>query len=207
MAIKERTYVMDELGDPDAPIGSRLWCLYVSNEIRKTYYDKTQLGARLSNLVESFKEHQGWQELGFFTWEIYCEKRLQISVDKLDTEARARVAAMASNPRHIMEDTETGKRFGRGIDNDNYNDLSQGTSAEYLTARIARDRPDILEAMRQGAYRSVRAAAIDAGIIDKNKTPFQLPKDPSKAGRYLAKHVDAEWMLACYEAFMNSLEA
>ena len=66
--MKERSYLMDELGDPDAPIGSRLWCLYVSNEIRKTYYDKTQAGARLKNLVETFTEQQGWQELGFLTW-------------------------------------------------------------------------------------------------------------------------------------------
>ena len=86
--MKERTYLMDELGDPDAPIGSKLWCLYVSNEIRKTYYDKTQLGARLKNLVETFTEHQGWQELGFLTWEKYCESRLQIAADKLETEAR-----------------------------------------------------------------------------------------------------------------------
>ena len=86
--MKERSYLMDELGDPDAPIGSRLWCLYVSNEIRKTYYDKTQAGARLKNLVETFTEQQGWQELGFLTWEKFCEAKLQIAADKLETEAR-----------------------------------------------------------------------------------------------------------------------
>jgi hypothetical protein len=34
----------------------------------------------------------------------------------------------------------------------------RGTSAEYYTARIARDRPDILEEMKAGKYKSVRAA-------------------------------------------------
>jgi len=34
-----------------------------------------------------------------------------------------------------------------------------GTDADYLTARIARDRPDILDRMKQGAYQSMRAAA------------------------------------------------
>jgi len=33
-------------------------------------------------------------------------------------------------------------------------------SADYLTARIARDRPDILEHMKAGAYKSVRAGAL-----------------------------------------------
>jgi hypothetical protein len=42
------------------------------------------------------------------------------------------------------------------------NTLIRGsTNADYLTARIARDRPDILERMKAGEYPSVRAAAID----------------------------------------------
>jgi hypothetical protein len=40
-----------------------------------------------------------------------------------------------------------------------------GNDLNYLTARIARDRLDILERMKAGEYRTVRQAAIDAGII------------------------------------------
>jgi hypothetical protein len=204
--MKERSYLMDELGDPDAPIGSKLWCLYVSNEIRKTYYDKTQLGARLKNLVETFTEHQGWQELGFLTWEKFCESRLQIAAEKLETEARNRVVEIAANARPIMTAAEIGEMGKNNTPNNNYNyGLTQGTSADYLTARIARDNPEVLEGMKQGKYRSVRAAAIDAGIIDPDKARrYQLPTDPSAAGRYLAGRVDAEWMLECYDAFMKA---
>jgi hypothetical protein len=47
------------------------------------------------------------------------------------------------------------------------------TNATYLTARIARDRPDILERMQAGEYTSVRAAAIEAwrGCHRKNDNP------------------------------------
>jgi len=38
-------------------------------------------------------------------------------------------------------------------------DADYGTNADYLTARIARDRPDILDGMKAGEYTSVRAAA------------------------------------------------
>jgi Arc/MetJ-type ribon-helix-helix transcriptional regulator len=48
-------------------------------------------------------------------------------------------------------------------------------SASYLTARIARDRPDILKKMKAGEYKSVRAAARDAGIL-KLASPFDLLK-------------------------------
>jgi len=41
--------------------------------------------------------------------------------------------------------------------------LIRGNNPEYLTARIARDRPDILERMKAGEYKSVRAAGKDGG--------------------------------------------
>jgi hypothetical protein len=45
-------------------------------------------------------------------------------------------------------------------------------SADYLPARIARDRPDVLERMRAGEFRSVRQAAIAAGIVRESpRTP------------------------------------
>jgi hypothetical protein len=40
-----------------------------------------------------------------------------------------------------------------------------GRGADYLTARIKRDRPDIAERMQRGEFRSVRAAAIEAGAF------------------------------------------
>lgn len=46
-----------------------------------------------------------------------------------------------------------------------------GTTADYLTARIARDHPAILDRMKAGEFKSVRAAAIEAGIV---KVPTAL---------------------------------
>jgi hypothetical protein len=43
--------------------------------------------------------------------------------------------------------------------------VNYGHAADYLARRIARDRPDILQKMKEGQYRSVRQAAIAAGII------------------------------------------
>jgi hypothetical protein len=37
--------------------------------------------------------------------------------------------------------------------------------ADYLTARIARDNPDILQRMKAGEFKSVRQAAKVAGIV------------------------------------------
>jgi len=204
----ERDYLLDELGDGDAPIGSKSWALWLSNEIRKTYYDKQQTGERLRGLIETFKTQQAWHVFGFLTWEAYCEKRLQLAAQDLDAEARDRVKRFAENATPLK--TNGGDRQSDIFQSYNCKTENMecgGNDSEYLTNRIARDRPDILERMKAGEYRSVRSAAIDAGIIDPDKTKrYQLPTDPTKAGRYLAERVDAEWMLACYDAFMKASE-
>ena len=55
------------------------------------------------------------------------------------------------------------------------NSTRGGTSADYLTARIKRDRPDIAERMQRGEFRSVRAAAIEAGLVSR-PDPMQQAK-------------------------------
>jgi len=42
--------------------------------------------------------------------------------------------------------------------------------SDYLTARIARDHPEVHERMKNGEFSSVRQAAIEAGIIDDIRT-------------------------------------
>ena len=165
--------MMDELGDPDAPIGSRLWLLYVANEIRKTLYDNHQTGRRLKDLVEVFKEHAGWQEFGYLTWEEYCTKRLQTEAEKVESEVRLR--AHGTN-QHTSGDNNCNVQM---IEH-------QGNSADYLTARIARDHPDILEAMKRGEYRSVRQAAIAAGIVQPT-VRYSVPDDPIAAARLFCR--------------------
>ena len=63
---------------------------------------------------------------------------------------------------------------GNGRRGDNITS-TRGTSADYLTARIKRDRPDIAERMQRGEFRSVRAAAIEAGLVSR-PDPMQQAK-------------------------------
>jgi len=45
------------------------------------------------------------------------------------------------------------------------NSTGKGTSADYLTARLKRDHGDIFQRLADGEFRSVRQAAIAAGIV------------------------------------------
>ena len=54
---------------------------------------------------------------------------------------------------------------GRGHTTKPHEKAKAGNRSDYLVARIARDRPDILARMKTGEFASVREAARAAGII------------------------------------------
>ena len=68
---------------------------------------------------------------------------------------------------------EAGAKGGRGNKARNMITGFRGTASTYLTRRIARDHPDIHERMQSGEFRSVRQAAIEAGIV-KVPTPLEV---------------------------------
>jgi hypothetical protein len=65
-----------------------------------------------------------------------------------------------------------------------------GTNADYLTRRIARDHAEIFERMKAGEYRSVRAAALDAGII--HPTTTIRTDDPHAIAATLSRQLDPD---------------
>jgi len=208
------TKPLDELGDLTAPIGSRKWLLGVANEIRKTLYDKEQTGRRLQDLIEVFKEHAGWQEFGYFTWEEYCTKRLQTEPEKVDTEATLREKA-GGVPGNVNNPTGN-NQYKRVDDSDNYQNhpaeegkrqksLGElaGTSAAYTLARLKRDEPSLYERVKRGEL-SANAAAIEAGWRNP-KTRYSLPDDPQAAGRYLAERVDREWFDMLIDTYYKAI--
>ena len=60
---------------------------------------------------------------------------------------------------------------------------------DYLTARLARDHPGILERMKAGEFKSVRAAALEAGIV---KRRISVPLDPTGAAGVIWRHFSRE---------------
>jgi len=58
----------------------------------------------------------------------------------------------------------------------------RGETVSYLRARLARSRPDLLERLERGEFRSVRAAAIEAGFV-KPRAVVSIPLDREKAAK------------------------
>jgi hypothetical protein len=87
----------------------------------------------------------------------------------------ADVPEAAADARTLADHGEVGRGRDRVDDVNSIEKIQGGNSTNYLTARIARDRPDILERMKAGEFKSVRAAAIEAGIARKE---FRCQSDP-----------------------------
>jgi len=142
-------------------------------------------------------EHrQGYRALGFASLDEFCgapaprglgRPRPQID-EEIGLRLQAQRQAELAQPlqAHGGAYTKTGGRGNKLHYNCNVVSPQNGNSASYLTARIARDRPDVLERMKAGAYRSVRAAAIDAGIV-KDEKRLRVPYDPARAARALRR--------------------
>ena len=138
-----------------------------------------------SRMVEGVREYDAWKVIGFASFEDFCKAELGKTLCEVEQivsgvrvlQATGRTApitpaeAIAAAPK-IQTLTDAGKKGGRGKKApDNVRGFN-GNSQDYLAARINRDHPEIAERVKAGEFKSIRAAAIVAGIV-KVKTPLE----------------------------------
>ena len=89
--------------------------------------------------------------------------RSELAKEHVDFDKQARDEGVKLHgEREALPEIERGKV------RDNITNPERGTGAAYLAARLKRDLPEISERLADGEFRSVRAAAIEAGIITAN---------------------------------------
>ena len=198
---------LGEAGDLAAAPGSLPWAVAVRLElqalIHRAEFDRSQVG----HMRHLFVKHAGYKQLRdqtgrpFRSYRAFCTERppwgLGYDPDVLeqlivgpatppDDQAQAALP-LAQQGRPTTGDKGSVSIFVAGARRD----------SDYLTARIARDHPAILERMKAGDFKSVRAAALAAGII----TPtVQIPLDPARAARTLRRRFTAEQIAALVAA-------
>ena len=88
--------------------------------------------------------------------------RSELANEHVDFDKQAKLDEMKLHGEREPLAQHGGDRTEQG---DNLTLVERGTSASYLAARLARDFPEIADRLAKGEFRSVRAAAIAAGII------------------------------------------
>jgi len=164
-------------------------------------------------MVEGVREYDAWKVIGFSSFEDFCKAELGKTICEVEqivlgvrvlqatartapiTERQARTAAetLAAAPKEVGpgQGTRTDKKPRYIITKLK----GRGDRVDYLAARINRDHPEIAERVKAGEFRSIRAAAIVAGIV-KVKTPLE--------------RLFAEWKKASQEErdeFLKSIKA
>jgi len=127
--------------------------------------------------VRDIREFAAWRVLGFASFENFCRDELGKTLDEVSliiegvrvlqargvsrpTLAEAVAAAEEAGP--LAKHGEIGGGHSRG---DNVTSDDRGNASSYLSRRLLRDAPAVFDALKAGEYRSVRAAAIAAGIV------------------------------------------
>jgi hypothetical protein len=162
-------------GDLAAPPGSREWAIAVRTEIQLALKDTTRRAEDLEIWVRGMESNRGYLQLPgpdgdpFASFEEFCcakppwgvgyDRKLieQIIAERKDAQTRANQAGT------LLDAYRPPKHSNKG--NNITLIKTRGTGADYRTARIARDRPDILKRMKAGEFKSVNAAAIAAGFV------------------------------------------
>lgn len=179
------------VGDFHAPRGSREWAVAVRREIQTALEDVNKDAEYLEDMACAMRKFEGWKQLAgrdglpFSSYEGFCVAPRPeglgyraIDIDRIVDERKARSVqerALRAKPLALHGGVGRGRDRGYIITS-----KQRGTDPDYLTARIARDRPDILERMKAGEFKSVREAAIAAGII---KTLTKLEEVKRLAGK------------------------
>lgn len=204
---------LDELGDLNAPLGSRPWALAVRSRIWGLLKDAESSVVHLRVSVEAMEEHQGFRQLSgpdgelFTTFAAFCVAPSPWGLG-YDPAILRRIVLERESAQARAEHAQplaTHGEIGRGRTNRDDVIISmphQGTSADYLTARIARDRPDILARMKAGEFRSVHEAAREAGFVPPRCSI--RTDDPAAAARALARHFDVDALIEALEAVRSN---
>lgn len=157
-------------GDPDAPVGSEEWAAYVANEIHSRVKDAESDARQAEGWIKDFKSENGHKALGFESWDEFCKSWIGYEADQVETIISRRKKTQKKAQEYSGDELKAhgGDRSGgKG----NAGDLDPNErGSDYLTARIARDHPEVHERMKDGEFSSVRQAAIEAGIIDDIRT-------------------------------------
>lgn len=185
---------LDEVGDISAPPGSREWALAVRLELQSVLHDTTYSGERLQRLLRAMEQHAGYQHLAgsdgepFLTYRAFCIAAPPFGLgydpavlDRLGREGKTAQTRMAD----VAPLRSPGRPSNKGM---NHTISSRG--ADYESARLKRDHPDIVTEIERGEHRSAHSAAKKAGFA---KDRWNLPAHSLEAmAIYLRRRLSAD---------------
>jgi len=205
-----RVVVMDDMGDIHAPRGSRAWAIAMKDRLHMQVKDTSWRSENLTSDLTLFEQAEGWRVLPdangelFRSYTAFVEERWPFGLGYRRAELDRYIADRKSAEERARTATPLREESGRPVANDSVRSIRSprgGENADYLTARIARDNPAILERMQAGEFKSVRAAAKEAGLV---RPTVRIPTDePIAAARLIRRHMSDDHLAALILALQS----
>lgn len=169
----------DMIGDLLSPVGTRPWCVGAKFRIQELLDQHEFDHKSIESLTSAVIEYSAWTQLSrqdgkpFESYTEFCKARRPFGLGRSDEDinriiAEGKAKSAAQLVREAPREVGPGQGTRTDLEPEPRSDrtkLSRGENAPYLAARLNRDHPDIAARVEAGEFKSIRAAAIEAGII------------------------------------------
>jgi hypothetical protein len=196
-----RTMILDvdHSGLHDEP-GSRGWIITRRSMMVACLSDiRNNLDVGRS-VFQQMREYGGWEHLrdlkgrAFRSFEEFCESPngLGMRRERIEERLTAQELAQSDDVAPLAKRGRPAKGQEEPGEKGSIRTISRGETAAYLVAKLKRDRPDIAKRLAAGEFRSARAAALAAGIIEPTAELTKLLRawkraSPAERDAFLAK--------------------
>jgi len=167
--------VLDEPSDKNAEPGSRPWALHFVRETKMRRDNLASSVESLQRLIDKLKTHEAWKPLGYASFSMLCESKLDLSTAEIDAITKAKKGRTIGEVIPPLR-THGTNRFTENRDSKNENRISirGGTNVEYRIAKLKRDAPEFADRLEAGEFGSVREAERAAGFpVPPKLTPLE----------------------------------
>jgi hypothetical protein len=170
-----RVSVLDDIGDRDAPAGSRPWARWFVDEAQRLRQHMDFDVKLLQKAIVKLERYEAWKPLGFPTWEALCRAELDLDGQQVESIKKAREGATL---RKVLEAqaTSQGERsdipnLGKSTQEQRAKANGNGIEKQRWLDALAAKRPDLLDRVRSGELKPYAAAKL-AGIV-RVPTPLE----------------------------------
>jgi hypothetical protein len=169
--------------------GSVEWCWQIIYALKSVWDRKVTNEARWLERLKLLEEYDVWKKVppenpyGSLDALLKAEIGVGASESKRIVKLRATPGAPEGNQNAAKVKIKNNAAVGRIVCGSN--------STQYLTARLERDHPAIHKRLQRGEYKSVRAAAKEAGLV---RDEIRMPRDPQAAAHKIFHTFNEEEM-------------